>query len=143
MSDNTQLKFAAGLCGEYSVDIMGINAADEFVDEVVTLTAPSGHRPSGSIGPYEDGESFTARLSIAIGRKRAYLRWGDSIAVEPGRADSVADTDPLTIHDDDDNITELPPTHLLVSPGRARQAVREYVETGERPTCVEWAEDQE
>lgn len=138
MNVSSQLKFAVGLCGDYMRDIVGINAADEFIDDVLTRTAPSGERPLGSIGPYENGDSFTPQLSIAFGFKHAYLRWDDSIAVEPDYAVLIDDAFSLTIHDTNDDIVEVPPAHLLVSPGRARQAVREYVETGQKPACVQW-----
>lgn len=37
------------------------------------------------------------------------------------------------------NWHEHPPEESRVTPGTARQAAHEYVRTGERPTCVEWA----
>lgn len=138
MSDTKNNTYAVSLCGEYMRDITGVNAADEFVDDVLTRTAPSGEHVLGAIGPSQDADSFSARLFIAVEHPHAYLRWDDTVGAEPNRPTPAESDSSLVVEEDLGEIVELPPSQLLVSPGRARQAVREYVETGQRPTCVTW-----
>jgi hypothetical protein len=76
---------------------------------------------------------------------RSFLDWldrgqphgtADRYAVEPGVS---AASEPVAF-DFYGDWTEMPPERTRVTPLAARDAAREFVRTGGRPTCVEWVE---
>lgn len=112
--------------------------SDEAVDALMTRYGPTGHRVVGSFGPLSEDGSCEPVLDIAITSENpfAYLKWGDEVGIESG-FDSRPEQ-PQTFDDGIEAETQLPAAHMAVSRGRARRAVREYIETGRQPTCVEW-----
>ena len=87
-----------------------------------------------------DGEPERAPLRIYIDRRagRAAVSWQGAPGIESG----VEADEPLIAEDD----PKMPPVTIpaeraRVTPGTAIRAAREYVETGQRPTCLDWHAD--
>jgi hypothetical protein len=85
---------------------------------------------------------FPVGLHMSIGgQHRAKVFWngtpagGSGIGVEPGV--SPWDGEPIAF-DYGGMPTEETPDTLRVTPKAARQAAREFIETGQRPTCLTW-----
>lgn len=110
---------------------------DQVADQAVTDDQPY------AVQIYRDGEDVG--LMIGVGHpERSFVSWvdnavpegtGDAAAHEPG---VVAPNEPIGL-DFFGTWTELDPQRTRVMPEAARQAAREYIETGQRPTGVEWS----
>ena len=83
-------------------------------------------------------EQSPLRIYIDTGAGRAAVSWQGSPGVESG----VDPDEPLVVEDDPrlPPVT-VPPERARVTPATAIRAAREYVETGRRPTCLDWNPD--
>jgi hypothetical protein len=109
-------------------------AAAAFDNRVYTLMPHGG--AGQSIWFAHEDEDDELRVDIDFQADRAALTWlaDDSYGVElePG--------EPITVMwYVDDPVVVIPAEFVRVSAGTARRAVVEYITTGERPTCVQWA----
>jgi hypothetical protein len=83
-------------------------------------------------------ERSPLRIYIDTGAGRAAVSWQGSPGVEPG----VDPDEPLVVEDDPKlPPVTVPPERARVTPATAIRAAREYVETGRRPTCLDWNPD--
>jgi hypothetical protein len=83
-------------------------------------------------------EQSPLRIYIDTGAGRAAVSWQGSPGVESG----VDPDEPLIVEDDPKlPPVTVPPERARVTPATAIRAAREYVETGRRPTCLDWNPD--
>jgi hypothetical protein len=83
-------------------------------------------------------EHSPLRIYIDTRAGRAAVSWQGSPGVESG----VDPDEPLVVEDDPKlPPVTVPPERARVTPATAIRAAREYVETGRRPTCLDWNPD--
>jgi hypothetical protein len=90
------------------------------------------------------GDGFiTYGLQFGVGHpERTRLEWSGPPLAAAGIEPGIPSWDGPEIAFDYGHVpTEEDPNWLRVTPGTARRAAREYVETGLRPDCVDWARD--
>lgn len=124
--------------GAKSREIADAGTAESVIGEAADRFFSDGAR--GIAIRIGDGEREQAPLRIYIDTAagRAAVSWQGT----PGVESSVAPDQPLIVEDD----PKLPPVTVpaeraRVTPGTAIRAAREYVETGQRPTCLDWNAD--
>ena len=81
------------------------------------------------------GGSDALRIDVDVDTGRAALRW----LADGSQAVELDPDMPLRVLESTDGgLVTIPAELARVSVATARQAVAEYVTTGQRPTCVEW-----
>lgn len=122
--------------------VRSVEELDAVLDRVQSLRSVDGLPFRVSIlaeGQYEQGLPVGVQASLGHPERASLLYLGpegSGLAVEPGL--STWTGDPLDF-DFGGVPTEEDAERLTLTPGRARVAIREYVATGHRPGCVEWA----
>jgi len=114
---------------------------DAVLDEAVEAQDEDGlHYVIDIVDPDTKHGEFDLPLGLhmGVGPKRAKVFWtgpGENIGYEPG-------VPPVTTDLPEFNYGGLPteesPETVRVTPAVAREAAREFVTTGQRPTCLEW-----
>jgi hypothetical protein len=124
--------------GSKSRELPDAGTAESVVGEAADRLFSDGVR--GIAVRLGDGEPERAPLRIYIDRSagRAAVSWQGAPGVESG----VEADEPLVAEDD----PAMPPVTIpaeraRVTPATAIRAAREYVETGQRPTCLDWHAD--
>ena len=106
------------------------NASDRFFTHTirgVAIRIGNGER-----------EQAPLRISIDTAAGRAAVSWHGSPGIESG----IEPGDPLIVEDDPRQPPlVVPAERARVTPAAAIRAAREYVETGRRPTCLDWNAD--
>jgi hypothetical protein len=119
--------------------------AEAVLDRLATMYGPSGHRCVAYIAPDSSDDPWleaAMRVGVDLDLDRGFVSWlGDP--VEYGYQTEVDPLDRgLTFDDDPDEPSlEMPPARTRVTATMARRAVREYLTTGHRPTCLPWLSD--
>jgi hypothetical protein len=113
-----------------------LQAGETFDEATHEILSHGGCGQSLWFAPAGGTEELRVDIDIEVGR--AMLTWLPDntigIELEPGP--------PLFVEWSIDAATvTIPGTLARVSAATARRAVVEYVTTGERPTCVEWADE--
>ncbi len=124
--------------GTKSRDIDGPGTAESVVREAADRLFAGGVR--GIAIRLGNGEREQAPLRIAIDTAagRAAVSWHGAPGIEFG----VDPGPPLIVEDDPKQPPAMvPPERARVTPATAISAAREYVETGRRPTCLDWNAD--
>jgi hypothetical protein len=136
--DGTEEKTFTGWWGTKSREIADAGTAESVIGEAADRFFSDG--PRGVAIRIGDGERERAPLRIYIDTAagRAAVLWQGAPGIESG----VEPDEPLIVEDD----PKLPPVTVpaeraRVMPGTAIRAAREYVETGQRPTCLNWHAD--
>jgi hypothetical protein len=106
--------------------------AAAFFDDATSEIVP--HGGSGQALWINAGEGL--RVDIDIDAGRAALTWpaDDAVGVELDPGPSIT-----VMRSVDEPLVTVPGRLARVSIGAARRAVVEYIATGNRPTCVDWA----
>jgi immunity protein Imm1 of predicted polymorphic toxin system len=124
-----------GWWGSRSREIEDAGTAESFIGEAADRIFTDG--PRGVAIRFGKGEPEQAPLRVYIDRSanRAAVSWQGSPGVESG-----VDPDKALVveeHPKRPPVT-IPPERARVTPATAIRAAREYVETGRRPTCLDW-----
>jgi hypothetical protein len=118
-------------------ELLDAEAVGDFLDERSRAIAPHGGRANAYwFAPV--GADDVLRLDLDFDAGRAALRWlpDGTHAVE---LDAV---EPIVVMESSDyDVVTVPAALARVSVDTARRAVSDYVRTGQRPTCLEWAAD--
>jgi hypothetical protein len=124
--------------GSKSREIADAGTAESVIGEAADRFFADGVR--GIAIRIGDGEPERAPLRIYIDRAagRAAVSWQGAPGIESG-----VDADQPLIAEDDPQMppVTIPAERARVTPGTAIRAAREYVETGQRPTCLNWHAD--
>lgn len=126
--------------GQNTISVSTVADADGALDHVARLAAADDCPRMVHIyaGQWKQGDDTPATaLQLLWGHPdRASLTWlGDD---GPGRAeDPNLPPLPEPIGYDQD---EIEPHHTRLTPAAVREAVRQYVATGTRPSCADWVE---
>jgi hypothetical protein len=124
--------------GSKSREIADAGTAESVIGEAADRFFADGVR--GIAVRLGDGEPERAPLRIYIDRAagRAAVSWQGAPGIESG-----VDGDQPLIAEDDPKMppVTIPAERARVTPGTAIRAAREYVETGQRPTCLTWHGD--
>ncbi|MDN3355425.1 Imm1 family immunity protein [Actinomadura sp. DC4] len=124
--------------GSKTREIADAGSAESVIGEAADRLFSDGVR--GVAVRIGDGapEGAPLRIYIDRGTDRAAVSWQGAPGIESG----VDADQPLIAKDD----PEMPPVTIpaeraRVTPAAAIRAAREYVETGQRPTCLDWHAD--
>ena len=124
--------------GSKSREITDAGTAESVIGEAADRLFADGVR--GIAVRIGDGEPERAPLRIYIDRAagRAAVSWQGAPGIESG-----VEADQPLIAEDDPAMppVTIPAERARVRPGTAIRAAREYVETGQRPTCLDWHAD--
>jgi len=134
------MKYAAKWGREPRVEFETADELDVLLDGIGP-SSESGLPVNVSIYPL-DGSDFPPTLQIGVGHPaRSYVAYLDVESDLSGWAhDANLNAWPDAIRFDlGGEPTDCPPERTRVTPDAARQAAREYIETRQRPTRVEWA----
>ncbi|MFY1673863.1 Imm1 family immunity protein [Plantactinospora sp. WMMB334] len=116
-------------------------AAASGVPRVVGIYPPE--HLAGDASPWDEPQP--PALQIGVGHPdRSFVLWlgpEGGIGVEAD-APSWPSGAPDIAFDYGGDAVFAGPTRARVTPATARQAAREFVRTGQRPTCVQWASEQ-
>ena len=139
--------YAAMMGPDYWRPLDNDDAVEALFKSLKVTVGEDGHRCLATIGPESD-DGVEPRLEIATDGANAYLRFGGKIAVEPGRTvpnfhavhhpDGETTIQHTHTFETRTGLEEIPVSHMRVSPNWALETVKRYIETGERPDCVEW-----
>lgn len=139
--------FAAMMGPDYWMPLNDADAVEALYTSLQVTVGEDGHRCFATIGP-ETADEVEPALEIATDGANVYLRSGGKIAIEPGRAvpkfHAVHHPDGETTiqhthkFETRSGLEEVPVGHMRVSPNWALETVKRYIETGQRPDCVEW-----
>jgi hypothetical protein len=134
----TEEKTFTAWWGSKSREIPDAGTAESVVGEAADRLFSGG--VSGIAVRLGDGEPERAPLRIYIDRRagRAAVSWQGAPGIEPG-----VEADEALIAEDDPKMppVTIPAERARVTPGTAIRAAREYVETGQRPACLDWHAD--
>ena len=121
--------------GTDSREIAGAGTAESVIREAADRLLTNKVRGVAIRIGKGERERSPLRISIDTGAGRAAVSWQGSPGVESG----VGPGEPLIVEDDPrlPPVT-VPPERARVTPPTAIRAAREYVETGRRPTCLDW-----
>lgn len=124
--------------GECAEEVTDADEAVELVDHIVAGYAPSGDRGLAFVGPSACGPKLA--IGIDADHGRAVARWLDDApsgyAVEQEVTPYPKD---ITFYvDEQAQPWVCGPDATRLRPETAREIVREYVRTGQRPTNVSW-----
>ena len=136
--DDPEEKTFTGWWGTRSREIADAGTAESVIGEAADRFFSDG--PRGVAIRIGDGERERAPLRIYIDTTagRAAVLWQGAPGVESG----VDPDEPLIVEDDPKQPpVTVPAERARVTPGTAIRAAREYVETGQRPTCLNWHDD--
>jgi hypothetical protein len=119
--------------------------AEAVLAHIVTMYGPGGHPCIVHVAPGDSDDPWTdavLRVGIDPDVERGFVSWRGE-RVEYGYEAEVGPLERgLSFDDDpDEPPVEIPPAHTRVSAAMVRHAVREYLITGARPTCVWWPFD--
>ncbi len=119
---------------------------DEVLDEAETLRGDGGAALVVTIIPVVVGAQFDELPGLEIGLghpDRAFIFFGTAEGVGSGYGvESGVEEWPTVIGwDYSGSWTDYEPAKTRVTSATAREAARQYVRTGQRPTCVEWPAD--
>ncbi|GLY74873.1 Imm1 family immunity protein [Actinoallomurus iriomotensis] len=127
-----------GWWGTRSREVADAGTAESVIGEAADRLLTGG--PRGVAIRFGKGEREQAPLRIYIDTSagRAAVSWQGSAGVESG----VDPDEALVVeeHPKRPPVT-IPPERARVTPATAIRAAREYVETGRRPTCLNWNAD--
>jgi hypothetical protein len=124
--------------GQNTITVSTVEDADAALDHLAALAAADGRPRMLHIykGTWHQGDD-TPRTSMQIvwgHPDRASLTWlADDDAGRAQDANLTPWPEPIG-HDQD----EIEPHHTRLTPATVREAVRQYVATGKRPTCTDW-----
>jgi hypothetical protein len=123
--------------GQFTTEVSTIEELDAVLDRVAAEAAASPQLldiyPAGWSGLVPPG------LQLGIGHPdRATVVYADADGSAYGFDPALPEWPEPISFDYGGQWTELDPKRTRVTPEAARQAAREYVEVGERPTSVEW-----
>lgn len=124
--------------GTKSREIADAGTAESVIGEAADRFFSDG--PRGIAIRIGDGEQEQAPLRVYIDTAagRAAVSWQGSPGIESG----VDPDQPLIVEEDPKRPpVTVPAERARVTPGTAIRAAREYVETGQRPTCLKWNAD--
>jgi Immunity protein Imm1 len=119
----------------YEEKLANAEAAMQFLDKRSKRIAPHGRRANAYWFAPMDADDVL-RLDLDYDTGRAALRWlpDGSHAVE------LDESEPIVVMESSDyNVVTISAELARVSVETARNAIAEYVTTGQRPTCVKWA----
>ncbi|BFU43133.1 Imm1 family immunity protein [Krasilnikovia sp. MM14-A1004] len=125
--------------GEKTASVSSATELDEVLNRIEAQRGPTGLHFVVDITKNEEHRGMPVGLHMSVGHPdRARVFWigpGDGVGYEPG----VTAWDGKPIEFDYGHLpTEEDPNCLRVTPVKAREAARQFVETGERPTCLAW-----
>jgi hypothetical protein len=121
--------------GAKSRELADAGTAESVIGEAADRIFSDG--PRGVVIRIGDGPHEEAPLRICVDKAagRAAVFWRGS----PGAESDVKPDEPLVVQDDPKGPPmTVPIERSRVTPGTAIRAAREYVETGKRPTCLDW-----
>ncbi|MFG1889135.1 Imm1 family immunity protein [Micromonospora sp. NPDC049051] len=111
-------------------------AGRRFDEQIEAIMPHGGCGQTVTIGP---ADQPTLRIDIDIDADRAAVRW---LPDGTHAADSDPDT-PITVYESPDTgLLDIPADLARVDTAAAREAVIEYVATGQRPAAVSWTHAQ-
>lgn len=135
-------RYTVTYAGHHHGEVDTVPKLEAVLDEAAVLAGPSGERSTVEIGP---ADSEVVVLEFALFADCAYLRHGDTVAVEPRFLDQHgqirADLErprSRSVHNPLDEVEELPWQHLLCTPAWVCGVVHEYAETGAVPDNAPW-----
>lgn len=119
--------------------------AEAVLDHIATVYGPDGHPCIAHIAPATSDDPWTdavLRIGVDPAVDRGFVSWHGERAGY-GYQPEIAPLDRALLFDDDPDQppVELPPAHTRVTTAMLRRAVREYLITGDRPTCLWWPFD--
>lgn len=127
------------------VEVSTVDELDAFLDVVVTTGEQYGIQiAQGTIAQWEDGSGDDTddlpMLSLGIGHpERSYLIF-DGEGYGWGIDSTLPELDKALVYDCGGEAEERSPKLTRVTVVQAREAAREFIEMGRRPTNVEWFE---
>jgi hypothetical protein len=125
--------------GTKSREIADAGSAESAIGEAADRLFSGGVRGVAIRLGKGEREQSPLRIYIDTAAGRAAVSWQGSPGVESG----VDPDEPLVVEDDPKlPPVTVPPERARVTPATAIRAAREYVETGQRPTCLDWNPDQ-
>jgi hypothetical protein len=125
--------------------VADVAQAEAVLDHIATLYGPGGHRCIVHVAPGDSDDPWTdamLRVGVDPDVDRGFVSWHGGRA-EYGYEPEIAPLTHELVFDDnpDEPPVEMLPAHTRVTAAIVRRAVREYVITGNRPTCVWWPFD--
>jgi len=112
---------------------------DTVLDQVTETAAATGHPHVVSIYPADHDGDWPSTLQLGVGHpERAAAHWISATEAGTGYEPHVPPWSAPIGFDLGGVATELPAEDTRLTPQVAREAAREYVRTGHRPTCVHW-----
>jgi Immunity protein Imm1 len=124
--------------GTKSREIADAGSAESAIGEAADRLFSGGVRGVAIRIGKGERERSPLRIYIDTTAGRAAVSWQGSPGVESG----VDPDEPLVVEDDPKlPPVTVPPERACVTPATAIRAAREYVETGRRPTCLDWNPD--
>jgi hypothetical protein len=124
-----------GWWGTKAREVADAGTAESVIGEAADRIFADG--PRGVAIRFGKGEREQAPLRVYVDTSagRAAVSWQGAAGVESG----VEPGEPLVVqeHPEQAPVT-IPPERARVTPAAAIRAAREYVETGRRPTCLDW-----
>ena len=124
--------------GECARTLHSADEAEQLVNDLARFYNDDGTRGLViTLGPVDAGDQLEVAVNIDDGRTS--LRWLESPAAVAIQEGLPAHPWPVRVFATDiEGYRLLPPDQTRVTPGRALEAVREYLDTGTRPTCLTW-----
>ncbi|GAB1688793.1 hypothetical protein KRM28CT15_05960 [Krasilnikovia sp. M28-CT-15] len=125
--------------GQRKVEVGTTSELDEVLDRIEAERGPTGLSFVVDITKDLRYDGHRVGLHMSVGHPdRARVFWigpGNGVGYEPG----VSAWNGIPIEFDYGHLpTEEDPDCLRVTPAKAREAARQFIETGERPTCLAW-----
>jgi hypothetical protein len=125
--------------GSKTVEVENASDLDAVLDGIETEKGPGGRAFVVDITSGETYKGIPVGLHMSVGHPdRAKVIWvgpGDGIGYQPDVAPWAGD---IIAFDYGHLPTEEEPEYLRVTPAMAREAARQFIETGQRPTCLSW-----
>jgi hypothetical protein len=123
--------------GQLTAEVSTVDELDAVLDRVVT---EAGNRPQLlDIYPSDWSGLVPPGLQLGLGHpERATMVYADSEGSTYALDPALPEWPESISFDYGGQWTELDPKRTRVTQSTARQATREFIETGQRPTCLEW-----
>jgi hypothetical protein len=135
--------FTAFYGGHAHGSLDSTEAVAEFLDGAADMVGPSGEHSTAELAT-DDGE---IALEFALFEDCAYLRRGDTVAVDPAFLDEsghlrtdLTSPAPRLVHNLMDEVEALPSAQLRCTPQWVRGIVATYATTGHLPDHITWIE---
>lgn len=124
------------------VTVASVEELDAVLDEVAGMTGDGNAPFAVSITEDEDGADPFGPVGLQVGfghPSRGFVFWTGDEEGGYGREPGIGPHREGIGFDLGGQWTEYHPDETRVTPETARQAARHYVETGQRPTGIDWS----